>query len=165
MPAVTTTDLQENSVRVSEINCGETSCCEQSKNSPRMRKSSPFRPGPNEPMSSLLSTGICVGASTSASETFWYSYDTLDAATLLLSSKGGAALVAPPPPSPPANSVAIEDCSVDGTLDEDRNEGKEDEEDEDEKDEDDKNEGEKEEDEKVDEEEGKVEDEEERSAA
>ena len=164
MPAVTTMDLQENSVRVSEINCGETSCCEQSKNSPRMRKSSPFRPGPNEPMSSLLSTGICVGASTSASETFWYSYDTLDAATLLLSSKGGAALVAPPPPSPPANSVAIEDCSVD-TLDEDRNEGKEDEEDEDEKDEDDKNEGEKEEDEKVDEEEGKVEDEEERSAA
>ena len=113
----------------------------------------------------MLSTrGTCVGVSPITSETFWYSYGTLDAATPVLFSKGGATLVPPPPPPPPppANSVAIEDCSVDGTLDEDSDEGKEDEEDEDEEDEDDKNEGEKEEDEKVVEEEDKIEDEEER---
>ena len=46
--------------------CGETSSCEESKNSPRMHNSSPCRPGPTGPTRSMPSVAICVGASTIA---------------------------------------------------------------------------------------------------
>ena len=45
---------------------GEISSSEESKNSPRMREFSPFRPGPCGSDISMASAAICVGASTIA---------------------------------------------------------------------------------------------------
>ena len=46
--------------------CGETSSCEESKNSPRMNTLSPCRPGPDGSDIAMVSAAVCVGASTIA---------------------------------------------------------------------------------------------------